>query len=85
MRVPTPHPAEGASLIERVAKGMRNIVVALDGSEPARLALGWAQELAKTSDAPLFHLVHTCQMPLAAIEAGGGSLVSSEYQQEGSA
>lgn len=43
---------------------MRNIVVAVDGSEPSALALGWARELARTAPDAVFHLVHAYLAPL---------------------
>lgn len=43
---------------------MTEIVVGLDGSRPSELALGWALELAKGVEKPIFHLVHACDPPI---------------------
>jgi nucleotide-binding universal stress UspA family protein len=48
---------------------MTNLVVAVDGSECSMQALSWAEELAKVAPAPVFHLVHSCQLPIPIAEA----------------
>lgn len=55
---------------EGVIEAMRNIVVALDGSEPSILALGWTWELAQNWPAPVFHLVHVRQLLVSVLDTG---------------